>query len=205
MRVIRYVDQLRKLLSPATGLAVNESGSIPVAWPDSNNGKLASKIPAGFWTLSGAVFAYFFANAAQLGVDMIHGAELIDYPEQVAGANLVDWETGQPKPAYRVLKLLADSFKPGDKLVETRVRVNLPKQYDTAPPREFVFAQAFSCADGNRKILLVNKRNQEVTVGLQGATGGTVAVVAGDEEPVPVRFNGGDLTLPAFGVAVITL
>ena len=203
MRVIRYVDQLRKMLSPATGLAVNESGSIPVAWGDANNGKLATKIPANFWNLSGAVFAYFYANAAQLGVDMIHGAELIDYPDQVAGANLVDWETGKPKPAYRVLKLLADSFKPGDKLVETQVRVNLPKQYDTAPPRDFVFAQAFSGAEGDSKILLVNKRNHEVAVALQGATGGTVALVAGDEEAVPVRLQGGELTLPAFGVAVV--
>jgi hypothetical protein len=204
VRIIRYVDQLRKLLSPKTLLVVNESGSVPNAWPDTQTPRLAQKIPAGYWNLSGAVFAYHFANAAQAGVDMIHAAELIDYPGQVAGANLLDWQTGLPKPAYRVVELLANNFKPGDKLVQTSVRDRIPDVYDTPQPRDFLFAQAFACLDGRRRLLLVNKRNREVRVGLREFAGSTVAVVRGDSKPKQERLEGASLVLPAFGVAVIS-
>lgn len=90
---------------------------------------------------------------------------LIDYPGQFAATSLLNWDTGQPNARYRVLNLLRDNFNPGDKLVETHL--------ESAP----VLAQASVTSRGERKILLVNKRDRQIEVSVPGSGGGAAEVV----------------------------
>ncbi len=77
---------------------------------------------------------------------------------------MMDWTTNQPNARFWVLKLIKDSFHPGDKLVETEsgsVKVS---------------AQVFVTPAG-RKLLLVNKRNREIALPLPDAHGATALAV----------------------------
>ena len=62
---------------------------------------------------------------------------------------MMDWTQNKPNARFWVLKLIKDSFHPGDKLVETSI--------DSGD----VAAQAFVTPAG-RKLLLANKRNRTV-------------------------------------------
>src|SRR5690606_41917340 len=76
----------------------------------------APDTPTEYWALSGAVVAYIWSRLTALGIDLVGGAEFIDYPGMNHGVSLLDWETGEPNARYRVLKLLLDNFGPGDTL-----------------------------------------------------------------------------------------
>jgi hypothetical protein len=131
-----------------------------------------------------------------MGIDAVGGAELIDYPGQFAATTLVNWETGQPNARYWVLKLLRENFNPGDKLVAT----NLESQS--------LFAQAFVTSRGERKILLVNKRDRQVEVTIPGAGGGKAEVVdqtTGSSPPATTSLETDGMTLNGLAVAVVTL
>jgi len=204
---VRYIELIRKRLSPQTRTYIDEMGAIPASWLDVNNPYSIKYIPSSYWNLSGAVFAYMYANLAGLGVDAVGGAELIDYPGQCAGATLVDWETGQPTARYWVLKLLRDSFGPGDKLIETHVSIPEPVETGPLPPRNYLYAQAFVDASGKRKILLVNKRDWNVRIVLPSIAGAHVEVV--DQTPGlnpsrSMQLKGHTIELSGFAVAVVT-
>ncbi len=159
LTAVRYIESIRQRLSPATRTFIDEIGSM---LPDPQAPKLAAPIPDSYWNLSGAMWAYLYAHLARMGIDMAAGAELIDYPGQFASTTLLDWNTGQPNARYRVLKLLRDSFLPGDKLVTTRL----------ASP--YVLAQGFMTHEGKRKILLVNKRDRSFEISIPGGAGAQV-------------------------------
>ena len=109
---------------------------------------------------------------------------------------MVDWETGQPKARYWVLKLLKDNFGPGDKLVDTSI---------SSP---YVLAQGFVTREGRRKVLLVNKRNRLFAVSLPGAQGASVEHVdetTGFQPPAAGKLTRDQLPLSGFAVAVVTL
>ena len=191
--VVRYIQSIRQHLAPGTGTDVDELGSM---LPDPHAPQFAQPIPASYWNLAGAMWAYTFAHLAALGIEVVGGAELIDYPGQFAATSLLNWDTGQPNARYRVLKLLRDNFQPGDKLVETRV--------ESAP----VFAQGFVTTRGERRILLVNKRNRRVTVSIPAAAGGSaeaVDVTTGPAPPAKLHFTADQLPLEGLAVAVVTL
>jgi len=196
---VGYMELVRKRLSPKTETFVNEIGSI-LANPAAP--KLAKPIPNAYWNLSGAVFAYVYARLALMGVDMTHGSELIDYPGQCAGTNLVDWESGRPNARYWVLKLLRDHYGPGDKLVATSV--TFPPEADTSS----VYVQSAEKPDGTREILVINKRDRNSEVVIAGGAGAHVDVVdqtTSFDPPARRQLGGEKLTLPGFAVAVVTL
>jgi hypothetical protein len=94
------------------------------------------------------------------------------------------------------LKLLRENFNPGDKLVETEVGT------------PFVFGQAFVTSRGERKILLVNKRDRPVQVTISGARGGKEEVVdrtTGSSPPATASLEADGITLNGLAVAVIEL
>jgi hypothetical protein len=149
-----------------------------------------------------------YAKLAARGVDVVSAAELINYPGQVAGANLVDWNTGKPNFRYRVVKLLADHFGPGDKLVESGADIPVPPDVQAPPPRDYLFVQGFLTSKGERKLLLVNKRNWDVDVALDGAAGATIEWVdqtTGQERTATGLVENNQVTLSGFAVAVVTL
>jgi hypothetical protein len=144
------------------------------------------------------MFAYLYPQLVREGIDLIGAAELIDYPGQFAGATLVDWVTGKPNARYWVVKLLRDHFGPGDTLVQTD------------HPLQVISAQAFITAKGERKLLLVNKRDHEVTLALPVAAGARTKMdfvdpTTGFEPPGSRELTDRSVTLLPQAVAVITL
>jgi hypothetical protein len=97
------------------------------------------------------------------------------------------------------LKLLIDSFHPGDKLVETQ----FAPEHDTPD----VDVQAFE-TPGGKKLLIVNKRNRPIEVSLpQEASSAKLATVdeaSGEKAARTSQASGTTLTLAPFAVTVAT-
>jgi hypothetical protein len=191
---VGYVESIRRRLSPQTQTMINEVGSIRAA--DINQGDATEAIPASYWNLSGAVYAYVYANLARLGVDVVGESQLVGYPTQFPSVSMLDWNTGEPNARYRTLKLLRENVGLGDKIVETTV---------TTPS---VYAQGFITVEGKRKVLLINKRDHPSNIVVPGITGARMeaAEQSASSHLLPSsEFTTDGLTLPAFGVAVLTL
>ena len=195
--IVRYIDAIRQRLSPTTRTTIDEIGSIGADDGGQDQpGHVTQPIPNSYWNLSGAMYAYVFAQLARQGIDVAGESQLVGYPTQFPSVSMVDWKTGQPNARYWVLKLLHGNFGPGDQLVSTRI---------TAPN---VYAQGFVTRDGRRKILLVNQRDRTVEISLPGITGAredyvdqTTAFQHAASTPLP----GDVLTLQGLAVAVVTL
>ena len=112
LNTVRYVEQIRKRLSPATRTTLDEIGSI---LPGDPAGK--ETIPDIYWNASGALYAYVYLEAMRMGIDIVGESQLVGYPTQFPSVSMVDWKTGNPNARFRVLKLIHDHFAPGDKLV----------------------------------------------------------------------------------------
>ena len=193
--VVRYIQLMRERLSPETQTDVDEIGSISADdLSQGEPGHATKPIPNSYWNLSGALYAYIYAGLAKEGVDVAGESQLVGYPTQFPSVSMVDWETGQPNARFWVLKLLHDNFGPGDKLVDS----------DSSGP--YLFAQGFVTPNGQRKILLVNKRNRIFNVALPGVNSGKITYVdqaTGFNPPASAQLSGGSMTLNGFEVAVL--
>jgi hypothetical protein len=189
---VRYVERIRQRLSPETQTDINELGSIEA--DDNRSGPIV--IPTSYWNLSGAVYAYVFAELAKLGIGYAGESQLVGYPTQFPSVSLVDWVSGQPNARYWVLKLLHDNFGPGDKIVDTHM--NTP----------YVYATGVATRDGKHKVLLVNKRDRAFVVSVPGAATGHVDVVDQQttfQPPAGGQLRTDDVALSGLAVAVVTL
>jgi len=202
INVVRYIEVIRKRLSPTTATHINEVGTI---LPNGQNADLTPNIPNSYWNLSGGLYAYLYARLTQLGIDVVDEAELIDYPGQYPGTTLVDWNTGKPNARYWVLKLLRENFTAGDKLVESRFVSTEPGDGGS---QQYVFAQAFVTRDGKQKLLLVNKRDRTFDIAIPSATGAKVEFVdqtTGFDPPRKSTLQTDQVSLTGLAVAVVTL
>lgn len=138
---VRYIENIRKRLSPKTITTINEAGTII----GSNTG---DDIPKIYWNLSGAMFAYLFIELTKLGIDVVGESQLVGYPSQFPDVSMMDWNTGKPNSRYWILKMIKDNFSAGDKLAGTIVG------------SADIISQAFITKSG-KKILLINPRNKE--------------------------------------------
>jgi hypothetical protein len=198
---VRYIESIRKRLSPNTGTTINEIGVIRA--DDGLQfmpGHVAAPIPVAYWNLAGAVYAYVFAQLAVLGIDIAGESQLVGYPSQFPSVSMVDWNTGAPNARFRVLELLIKHFHPGDQMISTVTGGFGPSPY--------YHAQAFQARDGRRKLLLISKRNRSLELSLPGFAGATAEVVDQMTAGGAARSDwlGGDVYhLPGFAVAVLTL
>jgi hypothetical protein len=106
----------------------------------------------------------------------------------------MNWQTNQPNARFWVLKLIKDSFHPGDRLVET------------SGAGSDLAAQAFVTPAG-RKLLLVNKRNHSVDVaipGVESASALTVDLESGDGPARQMKSGANKITLAPFAVTVVS-
>lgn len=186
---VRYIEYIRKRLSPSTKTTTDEIGTI-----------LANEeqpIDPGYWNLSGAMYAYIYVQLSILGIDVIGESQLVGYPTQFPSVSMMNWKNGKPNARYWTLKLLKDNFGAGDILVDTKVE----KDTDEA-----ILSQGFKTKNGN-KILLVNKRNKNISLVLpESCKGKKIAVVdvsTGDNPPAETVINSTAITLKPFTVAVI--
>ena len=197
LNTVRYVEAIRKRLSPNTRTTINEIGSISAEdLGQGAPGYVFKPIPGSYWTLAGAMYAYLFGEMTRLGIDVAGESQLVGYPTQFPSVSMVDWTNGKPNPRYWVLKLLKDNFGPGDKLVETQV---------TSP---YVYSMGVLTRDGRRRMLLVNKRDRDIELAVPGAGGARQEYVDQTtkfDPPASAKVDGDKVTLRGLGVAVITL
>jgi hypothetical protein len=196
LNTVRYVEAIRKRLSPATKTDLNELGVILPGDGQENGhpGYIAKPEPKNYWNLAGAMYAYIYSETAKLGIDVLGESQLVGYHTQFPSVSMMNYETGKPNARFWVLKLLKDNFSPGDKLVET------------SNPNSALSIQAFETRHG-KALLVINKRNrtEQITVPAE-ATGATVSLVApstGDHAPVEQTVPGRVLSLQPFEVAVV--
>jgi hypothetical protein len=189
---VRYIESIRQRLSPQTKTDADELGSI--AADDNRSGPIV--IPDSYWNLSGAVYAYVYAELAKLGIEFAGESQLVGYPTQFPSVSMVDWETGRPNARYWVLKLLHDNFRPGDKLMDSSV------------DSPYVYALGVTTRDGKHKVLLVNKRDRSFVLSIPGASGGRLDLVdqqTGFHPPSSGQLGSDEVTLGGLAVAVVTL
>lgn len=200
---VRFIELIRKRLSPGTKTYINELGTTTT-----DNFSVTAQIPESYWSLSAATFAYAYVGLVKLQIDLIAGAELINYPGQVPGASLTDWKTGQPNARYRVLKLLHDQISQGDQIVEdTEADLTNTGDPTTIPPK-FYAALGLLSSDGARKVLVVNKRNRALQLRIPGAKGGLVDYMdihTGAHPPASRRLDSDTVNLAGYAVAIVHL
>ena len=197
LEIVGYIETMRKRLSPTTGTMVNEIGTMmPEDWSQGEPGYVYKPVPPSYWNLSAAVYAYVFTGLARLGIDAANESMLPAYPGRFPSIAMLDWDTGKPNARFLVLKLIHDNFRPGDKIVDTQCSTGS------------VSVQAFVSPRGERKLLLVNKRDREFHLILPETSGGTIQAVdqtTGSELPVVRRFDGQSVDLPGLAVAAVML
>jgi hypothetical protein len=200
---VRYIETIRKRLSPQTRTMINEIGIISaddIAQVAPSH--VAKPIPDSYWNLAGAEYAYIFSELTHLGIDVAGESQLVGYPTQFPSVSMVDWNNGKPNARVWVLKLLHDNFGPGDKIVE------IAPIGQFAPTHPYVYASAVVTREGKRKMLLVNKHNGNFELTVAGASGGQldyVDVTTGSQPPPSTKLTSDNLTLHSFSVAVLIL
>ena len=185
LTAVRYIENIRRRLSPQTKTDLDELGVI------NDGGWQQDK---AYWNLAGSLYAYLYIELTRMQIDIVGESQLVGFPTQFPSVSMMDWKTNQPNARYWVLKLIKDSFHPGDKLVETSV--NSPD----------VAAQGFITPRG-RKVLLANKRNRAVEIALPDAESASLLTVDVETRDGPARGDkpdNGKLKLEPFAVAVLS-
>ncbi|MGO8756645.1 MAG: glycosyl hydrolase family 39 [Terracidiphilus sp.] len=191
LTTVHFVEAIRKRLSPETKTDLDELG---VILPTDNTPGDTVPPPAAYWNLAGALYADLFIELSRLQIDIVGESQLVGYPTQFPSVSMMDWTTNQPNARFWVLKLIKDSFHPGDKLVETSL------------DSRNVSAQAFVTPAG-RKLLLVNKRNRTIEIPLPDAERASALAVdpeTGDSAAHSVALAAGTIKLEPFAVTVVS-
>jgi hypothetical protein len=197
LSVVRYNEVVRKRLSPQTKTMINEVGTISAGGANQlAPGEKGDPIPDSYWNLSGALYAYLFGRLNELGIDVVGESQLVGYPTQFPSVTMLDWNTGRPNARYWVLKLLRENFGPGDTMVESR------------NPSPYVYTMAVIKKSGERRLLMVNKRNRAAVVTVAGAKGGAEQFVELGNAfgpPASASLESDAIALGGYSVAAITL
>lgn len=190
LATVRYIEAIRKRLSPATRTTLNEIGTMA-----GYNSVKDPHIPPIYWSASGALYAYIYIETARLGIDVVGESQLVGFPSQYPDVSMLDWTTGRPNARFEVLRLLHDKLSPGDGMFRMG---GIGYDIDSA---------ALESASGVKKLLLINKRNRDIPLQLppEFAHGSitTVDVSASTTRPTTQPWSGSTLTLPPFAVTVI--
>lgn len=192
---VRYVESIRQRLSPSTKTTLNEIGSISADdLAQGEPGHVTAPIPDSYWHLSGATYAYVFGKVAELGIDIAGESQLVGYPTQFPSVSLVDWNTGAPNGRFRILELLKSNFGPGDKIVKT------------TGGNQYVYSLAVVTAKGEKKLLLVNKRDRdfEIPVPQTAKSVQFVDQTTKADAPHTEALDTNKITVRGFGVAVVS-
>ncbi|HUV71292.1 MAG TPA: hypothetical protein VMW15_16665 [Terracidiphilus sp.] len=191
LTAVRFVESTRKRLLPQTKTDLDELGAI---LPTDNKAGDDVPPPARYWNLAGSLYAYLYIELSKIQIDLIGMSQMVGYPTQFPSVSMMDWRTNQPNARYWVLKLIKDSFHPGDRLVET------------SSSSGDVAAQGFLTPRG-RKLLLANKRNRPVEIELPDADKAAARTVDEQTGDGPARFvkpADGKIVLGPFAVSVVS-
>jgi hypothetical protein len=191
LTAVRYIENIRKRLAPQTKTDTDELGVISSDdLSQGAPGHITQPIPPAYWNLAGSLYAYL----SKMQIDIIGESQLVGYPTQFPSVSMMNWITNKPNARFWVLKLLKDSFQPGDQLVDTSIGSS-----DLA-------AQAFLTQAG-KKLLLVNKRSRAFQVDLGSSAPAsvlTVDVQSGEGPARAIKPIDGNLDLEPFSVTVVS-
>jgi len=190
LNTVRYVEAIRKRLSPETKTDLDELG---VILPTDNTPKDAVPPPHAYWNACGSLYAYLFIELSRMQIDIAGMSQLVGYPTQFPSVSMMDWTENKPNARYWVLKLIKDAFHPGDKLVKTEI-----DSHDVA-------AQGF-VTPGGRRLLLANKRDRAIELPIPDSAGASALVVdetTADGPARSVKPVNGKIELGPFAVAVV--
>jgi hypothetical protein len=194
LATVAQIEDIRKTLAPSVRTTVNELGTI---LPASATQPDPAPVPDAYWNFSAGIYAYVFARLAVLGIDIVGESQLVGYPSQYPSVTMLDWTTGTPNARYRVLELIHDEIRPGSELIEVSGQPNAGTLY------------ALAVRDrGRRKVLLVNKTNTPVVVGIDGLRDARIRIVDQQSAGAEIRAeraSGNSYTLGGYAVAVATL
>lgn len=193
--IVDYIETMRQRLSPETRLMVDELGNgLPGDGPKWN--PKYSSIPAVYWNLCAAFYAYVFAGLALRGVEVATLSMLPSYPGQFPDIAMLNWENGEPNARYLALKLIRDHCLPGDRIVQSSAGSG------------YLLAQGYVSPSGERKLLLVNKCQEDFLIEMPEAQGSRLEIVDVRTPPNSTRVTtveGPTFELGGFGVAALTL
>jgi hypothetical protein len=183
---VRYIEAIRKRLSPKTMTQINEIGNIL------KDHDYKGVIPPTYWNLAGAMYAYVYLELTKLGIDVAGESQLVGYPTQFPDVSMMNWTNGKPNARYWVLKLLHDNLGPGDELKSTSL------------PSQRVAAQAFVTKKG-KKLLLINKYDKAVSLKLPGGATRITSVdeTTGDNPAAEKAITGNEVELRPFSVSIV--
>ncbi len=99
LATVRYVETIRKRLSPQTKTDLDELG---VILPTDNKPGDDVPPPEAYWNLCGALYADLFIELSKMQIDLIGMSQLVGYPTQFPSVSMMDWRTNQPNARYRV-------------------------------------------------------------------------------------------------------
>ena len=198
LNTVRYIEQIRKRLSPATRTDTDELGVISADDTQQDQpGHVMQPIPPAYWNLAGSLYAYLYIELSRLQIDIIGESQLVGYPTQFPSVSMMNWANNKPNARYWVLKLIKDNFHSGDTLVDTDLGGIASNDVE---------GQAFLTASGH-KLLLANKRDHAIELPLpnaEKATALTVDVQTGDGPARSVKPANGKIKLEAFAVTVVS-
>ena len=196
---VRYIESIRQRLSPSTKTTIDEVGVIiPADELEGTPGYHFEPYPSFYWNLCAAEYAFLFGELSKQGIDAVGESALMQPPGFYPSVSMMNWDNGKPNPRYWVLKLIRDNVVPGDKIVQT-------KSFSESHP---VYAEGFVSAQGKRKVLLINLRNNDANVLIPGSKGGVAQFVdeATGENPPRTESLGNDtVSLKGFSVTVVSL
>jgi hypothetical protein len=183
---VRYIEAIRRRLSPKTMTQINEIGNIL------QDHDYKGVIPPTYWNLAGAMYAYLYLELTKIGIDVAGESQLVGYPTQFPDVSMINWTNAKPNARYWVLRLLHDNLGPGDQLKSTSL------------DSEIVVAQAFVTKKG-RQLLLINKYDKDQTLKLpEGAQKiSFVDESTGDDPYATKPVTGNEVTLKPHTVAIV--
>jgi hypothetical protein len=203
LKTVRYIEAIRKRLSPETKTTVDELGVISADdQAQGEPGHVSKPIPESYWNLAGAMYAYLFGQLTELGIDVAGESQLVGFPTQFPSVSMVDWNNGKPNARFWVLKLLHDNFGLGDNQVEIAPAIA------SSPNDAYLYSLAFVAKNGKRRVLLVNKRDRTFDVSVAGSAGGQVNYVdqtTAFNPPATAKLNTDIVKLAGYSVAVVAL
>jgi hypothetical protein len=195
LAAVRYIEAIRKRLSPQTRTDLDELGVISSDdLSQGSPGHVTAPIPPEYWNLAGSLYAYLYIQLSRLQIDIVGESQLVGYPTQFPSVSMMNWIDNKPNARYWVLKLIKDSFHPGDQLVETAIGSD-----DLA-------AQAFITPSGP-KLLIANKRDRAIEIALPDAANATTLTVDVKTADGPARRlkpAAGQLRIEPFAVTVVS-
>jgi len=107
LQVVRYIENIRKRLSPAVRTTINELGTFV------NEEMRNQPIPQEYWNLSASVYAYFFIELTQAGDRRHWRIPVGRLSYAIPDVSMINPDNSKPNARFRVLQLIHDNFRAG--------------------------------------------------------------------------------------------